>query len=208
MTAVLKWITPDAEDMIVNIARVSNPENRDNTATAHALLVYLIKHAHWSPFQMANLCIELTDISRAIAAQILRHQSFTGFQELSQRYAFVHTPEPPEQRCQDAKNRQSSHDTFSEEKKQYYRDKTKHIFIQLDELYDEIIADGGSKETARFLMPMCTKTTLILNGSIRTWMFYLKLRMGPETQLEHRVIAIACYEIFKEHLPTIAAAFF
>jgi thymidylate synthase (FAD) len=207
MTAVFKWITPDAENMIVNIARVSNPENRDNMATAKKLLVYLIKHEHVSPFQMGNLCVELQGISRAISAQILRHASFS-FQELSQRYVKVGPPPSPPQRTQDAKNRQSSHDNIETEKKAKYDKKLEENLAGTYALYEEMLDEGFSKETARMILPMCTETTLIINGNIRSWMFYLKLRTKEDTQFEHRQIALQCLAIFKEHLPTIYEAFF
>jgi thymidylate synthase (FAD) len=206
MTAVLKWITPDAENIIVNIARVSNPANRDNTETATRLIAYLIKNAHWSPFEMANVCIEV-NTSRAISAQILRHRSFT-FQEYSQRYAVVATPKVPPQRMQDAKNRQSSHDTLDADSKAKYEAKIQLLFNQIDELYNGMLADGIAKETARMIMPMCSDTTLIINGTIRSWLFYILLRMKEGTQAEHRDITLQCLAILREQIPNVCQAFF
>jgi thymidylate synthase (FAD) len=200
----LQWITPKAEEMIVNIARVSNPQNRDNTATSPQLLRYLINHKHWSPFEMANMCLEI-DTTRAISAQILRHKSFS-FQEYSQRYAIVPEPDLPNLRRQDPKNRQASHDDLPSDTLQKHNDRISELLGQVYEEYKLMLEDGIAKETARGILPICSGTTLIVNGSIRSWLHYCDVRAGVETQLEHRVIAEAAREILKEHLPNIAKA--
>jgi thymidylate synthase (FAD) len=200
----LQWITPKAEEMIVNIARVSNPQNRDNTATSPQLLRYLINHKHWSPFEMANMCLEI-DTTRAISAQILRHKSFS-FQEYSQRYAIVPEPDLPNLRRQDPKNRQASHDDLPSGTLQKHNDRISELLGQVYEEYKLMLEDGIAKETARGILPICSGTTLIVNGSIRSWLHYCDVRAGVETQLEHRVIAEAAREILKEHLPNIAKA--
>jgi thymidylate synthase (FAD) len=207
MSAKLKWITPEAENEIVNDARVSTPANRDNTSTGPRLIRYLVDHAHWSPFEMANLCIEIKT-SRAVSAQIIRHRSFC-FQEFSQRYSAVKCPDVvPPQRRQDSKNRQSSHDDLDPELKLKYDIKIRALFDQIDALYQEMLTDGISKETARMIMPMCCETTLIINGNIRSWMFYLKVRTEESVQWEHREIALLCLDIFRTQLPNIYEAFF
>lgn len=206
MSAVLKSITPNAENLIVDNARVSNPNNRGNTETAPRLIKYLINHEHWSPFEMANMSIEITT-SRAISAQILRHRSFC-FQEYSQRYAEVPPPPIPELRSQDPKNRQSSHDDLPLETKRVFEKKIQELFLQTDILYRDMLLAGVAKECARMIMPMCSETTLIINGNIRSWMFYLKLRTKDDVQLEHRRIALLCLGIFKQQLPNVYEAFF
>lgn len=206
MSVKLSWITPSAEAIIANIARVSNPANRDNTETSARLIKYLIKNRHWSPFEMANVCIEITT-TRSISAQLLRHRSFT-FQEYSQRYAEVDMPELPNLRRQDAKNRQSSHDDLSEEVLSTHNQRISDLFIQIKQEYDSMLKDGVAKETARQIMPMCSTTTIIMNGTVRSWLHYLSVRTDPSTQKEHRDVAIACGEIIKEHLPNVYSAMF
>lgn len=206
MTARLCWITPDAEAMIANLARVSNPANRDNTETATRLIAYLIKNKHWSPFEMANVCIEIKT-TRSISAQILRHRSFT-FQEYSQRYAAIDMPEMPELRRQDSKNRQSSHDDLPADVLEKHERKINELFLLVKQEYDDMLSDGVAKETARQIMPMCSPTTLIMNGTVRSWLHYLNIRTDPSTQKEHRVVAEACAEIIKQQLPNVYAAMF
>jgi thymidylate synthase (FAD) len=206
VTVKLMWITPDIEKMIVNIARVSNPENRDNMATFAALLRYLIKHKHWSPFEMGCMCIEV-ETTRAISAQIIRH-SFK-VQELSQRYAEVGMPKVPKLRRQDTKNRQASHDDLPDEIIDKYENKRiPEVFELLYQLYKDMLADGVAKECARMVLPMCTETTVVLMANIRDWMFYLESRCAPEAQFEHREVALQCAEIFKKQMPTIFEAMF
>jgi thymidylate synthase (FAD) len=202
----LKWITPSAEEIIVNIARVSNPKNRDNYKTAPQLIKYLIKNKHWSPFEMANMCVEITT-SRAISAQIIRHRSFS-FQEYSQRYAKAEKPGIPKLRRQDTQNRQSSHDDLTDEIKVKHYTAIDNLFSQTYELYESMLADGVAKETARAILPMCTETTIIMNGTIRSWLHYISIRGDVDTQLEHRQIALAAKQIIQEQLPSIYAAYF
>ena len=204
MSVVLKWITPNAEEMIANIARVSNPANRDNAETAPRLIRYLLKSKHWSPFEMANMCVEITT-DRATSAQIIRHRSFT-FQEFSQRYAEVPRPEMPDLRRQDLKNRQSSHSDLPEEVLNKHRAAIDDLFDQTHTLYKSMLTDGVAKETARAIMPMCSKTTIIMNGTIRSWLHYVEIRGEVATQLEHRQVALAVKALIKEHLPCIYAA--
>lgn len=206
MSAILKWITPNAENIIVNIARVSNPSNRDNTQTAAKLISYLIKSEHWSPFEMANICIEF-ETTRVVSAQMLRHRSFT-FQEFSQRYAAVGDLDIPRLRRQDLKNRQSSHDDLPSEIVDKYNKAMDELLVSSKSLYDDMLKDGVAKECARMVLPMCSPTTIIMNGTIRSWMHYLHSRLDPGTQLEHRELALKVLEIFKKELPAVHEAFF
>jgi len=203
-TVVLKWLTPDAESMIAHIARVSNPANQDNAETAPRLLRYLIRNKHWSPFEMANMCVEIRT-TRAISAQLIRHRSFS-FQEYSQRYAEVPRAEVPALRRQDAKNRQSSHDDLPDEVLAKYRDRCTELFSELHAEYENMLCDGVAKETARAILPMCSPTTLIMNGTIRSWLTYCDVRCQESTQQEHRVIADAVKRLMREHLPNITEA--
>ncbi len=197
----LKWITPNAEKEILYIARVSSP-NQDSEQTG--LIRYLIAHRHWSPFEMANFCLEI-ETSRAISAQILRHRSFS-FQEFSQRYAEVISIESYNPRRQDTKNRQSSWDDLSHEDKLWWLQTESDIYVRSHNAYQEALKRGISKESARFLLPMATKTKLYMNGTIRSWIHYFQERISPDAQLEHREIALQGQSIFKKELPIISAA--
>lgn len=208
-SAKLVCITPDAENMIVYMARVSNPSNQKNKETAPRLLQYLIKHKHWSPFEMAHMVLEI-NTTRAIAAQILRHRSFS-FQEFSQRYSIVSELEPirmPHLRRQDPKNKQASHDDLPEEQVTYLEDRIEWLYSQAEMVYKDCIALGVAKECARSVLPLGTPTRLYMAGSIRSWIHYIQIRAGVETQLEHRLIAESAKEIFSEQLPSIAEACF
>jgi thymidylate synthase (FAD) len=196
--------TPDAERLIVQMARVSNPENADNWDTGPRLLRYLIKHRHWSPFQLASLCVRI-DTERDIAAQILRHQSFS-FQEFSTRYARTTVAECPPQRLQDTANRQNSFDTITEAGKREWDQLTARLISESYRLYDEMLKAGLAKETARRILPLCTPTTLYMHGSLRSWIHYLEVRTAVDTQHEHRVIAESCKQIFAEQFPVITDA--
>jgi thymidylate synthase (FAD) len=197
-----------AEELIVHNARVSNPSNQMNTATAPKLMKFLIKHKHWSPLEMASLSVEIKT-SRAIAAQILRHRSFS-FQEFSQRYAVVTEMEPVYLRKQAVKNRQSSEEEFDP---QLILDKNlppinasdmvNQLLITADETYKDLIDMGVAKECARMVLPLTTRTTMYMSGTIRSWVHYLLIRTEDHVQLEHRVIAMKCMEVFKEHFPNI-----
>ena len=203
MPCKLVWITPDAEKNIIYIARVSNPANQDNPKIA-GLLKYLIKHKHVSPFEMANMCVEITT-TRAISAQIIRHRSFS-FQEFSQRYAKVPTIEDCECRLQDSKNRQSSLDTDDSELLQWWEESKKSLNDHSLKVYQEALDKGVAKECARFLLPMSSTSKLYMNGTIRSWIHYLQSRLSWDTQKEHRELANEIFEIFKEHMPVIASA--
>jgi thymidylate synthase (FAD) len=192
-------ITPDAETLIAYCARVSSP-NQENPKIG-SLLRYCMKHGHWSVFEMADMTVEIRT-SRAISSQLLRHKSFV-FQEFSQRYSEVQSFETYEARRQDGKNRQNSIDDLPEGTKQWFRDAQKQVQLYAKELYDYAIDSGVAKEQARFLLPMSSSTKLYMKGSIRSWIHYLKIRRGPETQKEHRKIADDILEIMKEQLPII-----
>jgi thymidylate synthase (FAD) len=198
--------TPDAERLIVKMARVSNPANQDNEATAPRLLRYLIKHRHWSPFEMASLCVEV-QTERDIAAQILRHRSFS-YQEFSTRYAATSQAEPPKLRRQDTENRQNSHDDIPAVAQQAWGDVLGDHLSQAYGLYWQMLEGGVAKETARRILPLCTPTTLFMHGTLRSWIHYIHVRTDPSTQLEHRQVAEACRAIFTEQFPTIAEAAF
>lgn len=200
-------ITPDAEKLMAYCARVSNPNNQDNDNYAK-LLKYCIDHGHWSIFEMAFITLEI-NTTRGIAAQILRHRSFT-FQEFSQRYAdaTLLAEDIPlfELRRQDNKNRQNSIDDISDEVKAKWNSKIREHFAKSKAIYDGMIADGIAKECARFVLPLATPTRLYMSGSIRSWVHYLNLRSSHGTQKEHMDIANQARDIFKTQLPTIAEA--
>jgi len=191
----------NAEDIIAYCARVSNPTNQMNTETAPRLLRFLIKHKHWSPFELANMCVEI-QTSRAIAAQILRHRSFS-FQEFSQRYSKATEMEPLELRAPAEKNRQSSSEIVQDE----YFNKMAAAFLEgSKQMYDQLIAAGVAKECARMILPLNTQTTMYMNGSIRSWIHYIDLRTEENTQKEHREIAEAVKAVFVENFPTVSEA--
>lgn len=201
--AKLVWITPDAEKLIGKIARVSNPKNEDNPEVTK-LLKYLIKHKHWSPFEMASMCLEI-NTTRSIAPQILRHRSFS-FQEFSQRYAVAMDLELPHLRRQDTTNRQNSIDDLDPMTAMFIDDKISSHFREAEELYDYMLSRGIAKECARAVLPLNTTTRLYMSGTIRSWLHYIDLRSWHGTQWEHTQIALNALEILKEQLPTIAAA--
>lgn len=190
------------EELIIKIARVSNPSNQENHQTAPKLIKYLIDHKHWSPFEMVDITFEITT-SRAIAAQILRHRSFS-FQEFSQRYAEAQGMEPLEFRQQAAKNRQSSEEIHIDNYK-YKVDVYESIDI-LFNLYKEMVENGVSKETARMILPLSTTTRIYMKGSVRSWIHYLQIRTGLDTQKEHREIAQEIQTIFNRYFPKTAEA--
>ena len=198
----LVWATPQAEELIVKMARVSNPENQDNMETGPRLLRYLVKHRHWSPFEMASLCVQI-NTERDIAAQLLRHRSFS-FQEFSTRYARTGPSEIPQWRSQDLKNRQASHDDLDDAVKEQFDWQTSVLMRNLYLTYQDMLNAGIAKECARRILPLCTPTTLYMAGTLRSWIHYLDLRCGVETQLEHREIANAIKVIFTEQFPVIA----
>jgi len=206
MTVELVHCTPNAEALITKMARVSNPANEDNVATAPKLLRYLINHQHWSPFEMCSLCVKI-DTERDISAQILRHRSFS-FQEFSTRYAEAQPLTVPELRKQDLKNRQNSTDDLASYTSAYYEIQICDLYANIENIYDQMIADGVAKECARRILPLSTQTTLYMHGTLRSWIHYINVRTDPGTQLEHRLIAEGCKQIFIEQFPTIGEAAF
>jgi len=195
----LVHITPNAESQIAYCARVSST-NQENPEY-EKLLRYLIKHKHWSPYEMASCCVEI-ETSRAIAAQILRHRSFS-FQEFSQRYSEATEFEISEARRQDVKNKQNSIDDMSDEDKQWFAFAQSAVNKNGLALYQLALERGIAKESARVLLPLSTKTKMYMHGTIRSWITYFITRMDKSTQLEHRQIAQQIYVIFKQELPTI-----
>ena len=198
MTVRLVSITPDAEKMMAYIARVSNPSNQENEKYA-GLLKYCIKHNHWSVFEQATMTLEI-ETTRAIAAQILRHRSFT-YQEFSQRYAktsYLGDIPIPHLRKQDDKNRQNSTDDLDEFVKQKLEMQIKTLFSSAEALYHQMLEEGVAKECARFVLPLATPTKIYMTGSCRSWIHYINLRSAHGTQLEHMKIAKDCQTIFIE----------
>ena len=206
-TASLIHITPNAEELITYMARVSNPANQSNTETSAKLIKYLIDQEHWSPMEMVNMCVEI-NTTRSIAAQILRHRSFS-FQEFSQRYADVTTigsPVIPSLRRQDIKNRQSSIDDLDVSKKENYYRRIHQLFAESEDLYREMVSNGVAKECARDVLPMSSPSRLYMNGTVRSWLHYCDLRCGNGTQFEHQVIANQVKAILMNSLPTVSQA--
>ena len=199
-------ITPDAEKTMAYIARVSNPSNQDNEKFA-GLLKYCIKHNHWSVFEQSSMTLEI-ETTRAIAAQILRHRSFT-FQEFSQRYAdstkLGEIP-IPELRRQDEKNRQNSTNDLDEFVKQKLELQMNTLFSSATALYQQMLEEGGAKEGARMVLPLCTPTRIYMTGSCRSWIHYIELRSAHGTQKEHMDIAQACKTVFVEQFPIVSEA--
>lgn len=190
------------ESLVAYCARVSSP-NQDNPEHSK-LLRYCLKHGHWSPFEMADMTLEITT-SRAISAQILRHRSFS-FQEFSQRYAEALDYEPCGARRQDETNRQNSLDDLDENVREWFMESQVEMWHWAKRRYDKALALGVAKECARMLLPLNTWTRLYMKGSLRSWIHYIQVRTAPETQLEHREIAEKAKAIFCENFPTIATA--
>ena len=206
MNVKLVTITPDAEKMMAYIARVSNPNNQENEKYA-GLLKYCIKHNHWSVFEQATMTLEI-ETTRAIAAQILRHRSFT-FQEFSQRYAdtqLLETIELPELRRQDSKNRQNSIDDLDPKVVDTLNRQMNTLFSSAFALYNQMLEEGVAKECARMVLPLCTPTKLYMTGSCRSWIHYINLRSAHGTQKEHMDIAKNCACIFAGQFPAVAEA--
>ena len=206
-TVKLVSITPDAEKTMAYIARVSNPSNQNNDDFA-GLLKYCIKHQHWSVFEQSSMTLEI-ETTRAIAAQILRHRSFT-FQEFSQRYADTNLIAEriplPALRKQDLKNRQNSTDDLDEFVKQDIEMTITAHFNQAEKLYKRMLEAGVAKECARMVLPLATPTRLYMTGSCRSWVHYINLRSAHGTQKEHMDIAEACREVFTEQFPIVSKA--
>ena len=206
MEVKLISITPDAEKLIAYCARVSNPNQQDREDFAK-LIAYCIKHQHWSIFEQGYMTVEIST-TRAIAAQILRHRSFT-FQEFSQRYAdakLLGRIDVPDIRSQDTKNRQNSIDDFPPHIKRYWKRVIEEHFDKLVRLYEALLNDGIAKECARFVLPLATPTKLYMTGSIRSWIHYIELRSANGTQKEHMDIANSIKDIFVDQLPIISEA--
>ena len=207
MTATLISVTPDAEKHIAYCARVSNPSNQGNDSF-EGLIKYCIKHKHWSIFEQAFLTIEL-ETTRAIAAQVLRHRSFT-FQEFSQRYAdsslLMDKIPIPELRRQDTKNRQNSTNDLDPFDKQSLELQMQTLFDSSLALYQQMLKRGVAKECARNVLPMCVPTKMYMSGSVRSWVHYIDLRSANGTQKEHMDLANECKEVFVEQFPIIAKA--
>jgi|TARA_A100001234_G_scaffold3427_1_gene2760 thymidylate synthase (FAD) len=204
MTHHVKYVhsTPDGDNLVAYMARVSNPENQNNTETSARLIRYLIKHKHWSPFEMVNMCVEI-NTTRSIAAQILRHRSFS-FQEFSQRYSkALDQPGPLAVRRQDTKNRQNSVDDIDPYTTQDFQIKADQVYELSFKLYNEMLAAGVAKECAREVLPLSTPTRLYMNGTLRSWLHYCDLRCANGTQLEHQIIADECKELLKVHFPLV-----
>ena len=197
-------LTPDAEKTMAFIARVSNPKNQNNDDFAR-LLSYCIKHEHWSVFEQSFMTLQI-QTNRGIAAQILRHRSFT-FQEFSQRYAdssqLGNIP-LPELRRQDIKNRQNSIADLPDEIKERFNTKISSHFKDASDLYEELLAQGIAKECARFVLPLATPTKIYMSGSCRSWIHYINLRSAHGTQEEHKEIALNCKSVFKESFPIVS----
>jgi thymidylate synthase (FAD) len=207
MSVKLVSVTPDAEKNMAYVARVSNPNNQENPNYAK-LLGYCIKHNHWSVFEQSFMTLEI-ETTRGLAAQILRHRSFT-YQEFSQRYAdsslLAETIPVPELRRQDTKNRQNSIDDLDPEFVELTNKQIETYFAQGMSLYQHLLDNGVAKECARFVLPLATPTRLYMSGSCRSWIHYITLRSANGTQKEHMEIAEACKKIFAEQFPTVAEA--
>ena len=206
MTVKLVSITPDAEQTMAYIARVSNPSNQDNEKYS-GLLKYCIKHNHWSVFEQSSMTLEI-ETTRAIAAQVLRHRSFT-FQEFSQRYAAstaLGDIDLPELRKQDLKNRQNSTDDLDPKMVEKFEKQMITLFSSSKALYEQMLSQGVAKECARMVLPLCTPTRIYMTGSCRSWIHYINLRSAHGTQKEHMEIAEACRKVFTEQFPAVSEA--
>ena len=204
MNVKLVSVTPDAEKTMAYIARVSNPSNQDNENYS-GLLKYCIKHNHWSVFEQSTMTLEI-ETTRAIAAQILRHRSFT-FQEFSQRYAdakLLETIELPELRRQDSKNRQNSIDDLDPVIVDKLEKQMNTLFSSAFSLYNQMLDSGVAKECARMVLPLCTPTRIYMTGACRAWILYINLRSAHGTQKEHMDIANECRKVFVEQFPTVS----
>ena len=207
MNVKLISVTPDAEQTMAYVARVSNPNNQENPNYSK-LLGYCIKHNHWSVFEQAFMTLEI-ETTRGLAAQVLRHRSFT-YQEFSQRYAdsSLLADQVPmfDIRRQDTKNRQNSIDDIDDFVKQEFQIKIRRHFDEAMVLYQSMLDAGIAKECARFVLPLATPTRMYMSGSVRSWIHYITLRSANGTQKEHMNIAEACKKIFVEQFPTCAEA--
>ena len=192
----------NAEEFIAYCARVSNPANQDNP-DSEKLLKYLVKHKHWSPFEMVHIVMEI-ETTRDIGRQILRHRSFS-FQEFSQRYASVtEMSEPREARLQDQKNRQNSIETDDIATQEWWQEEQQWLLSKIDEIYQQALKNGIAKEVARSVLPEgLTMSRMYMSGSLRSWIHYCELRMANGTQKEHRELATQCWNIITEQFPSL-----
>jgi len=207
MIASLISVTPNAEKIMAYVARVSNPSNQNND-NFEKLMAYCIAHKHWSVFETASMTIEV-NTNLAIATQMLRHRSF-NFQQFSQRYsdsmALSEKISLFELREQDISNRQNSTDTLSPDVIEAFQERISTLFSQIETLYSDMLMVGVAKECARFILPQATPTRIYVTGNVRSWLHYIDLRTGMETQKEHRDVALACKEIFQQQFPTVSSA--
>ena len=198
----LIWSTPNGEDLVAYMARVSNPENQDNKETAPKLVKYLVTNKHWSPLDMVDMCVEI-DTTRDIARQILRHRSFY-FQEFSQRYAEAQGFERSECRMQDDKNRQNSLECINTDIEAWWHRAQQRVIDDVEYLYKEALARNIAKEVARKILPEgMTNTRMYMKGTLRNWLHYIDVRTDPSTQKEHREVAEKCKEIVLQCYPTM-----
>jgi len=198
----LVTVTDNAEEIVVYCARVSSPNQ--SFRDPERLLNYCAKHKHWSIWEQADMTVEITT-SRAISAQLIRHRSFC-FQEFSQRYAETQGYQFPEARGQDPHNRQASLHNVSQGDQNWWERETTTALLHADSIYKEALKRGIARESARMILPMCTETKLYMKGNARSWIHYLEVRNGPETQEEHRGIAVAIQELFVQQFPITARA--
>jgi thymidylate synthase (FAD) len=201
----LVWTTPGGDWNIAYMARVSNPDNQDNPEYSK-LIGYLMKHKHWSPFEMVNACLEITT-TRDIARQILRHRSFS-FQEFSQRYAVADGYEYAEARLQDNKNRQNSIEVEDRELQRYWNELQIDVLVQAKRSYEAALQAGIAKEVARKVLPEgITVSKMYMNGTLRSWLHYISVRTDPSTQKEHRIVAEQCKELLAKEFPKVMEAY-
>lgn len=201
----LIWATPGGDWNVAYMARVSNPDNQDNPEYSK-LIGYLMKHKHWSPFEMVNACLEITT-TRDIARQILRHRSFS-FQEFSQRYAVADGYEYAEARLQDNKNRQNSIEVEDRELQRYWNELQIDVLVQAKRSYEAALNAGVAKEVARKVLPEgLTTSKMYMNGTLRSWLHYITVRTDPSTQKEHRVVAEQCKELLAKEFPKVMEAY-
>lgn len=206
MKVELVWATPDIEEKVAYCARVSNPSNQNNFETAPKLLKYLMKHKHFSPFEMANVCMEI-ETTRDIARQILRHRSFS-FQEFSQRYAVVNDFSFRDCRVQDEKNRQNSFVSVDPELNNWWRATQLRVQQEAESMYRAALNRGVAKEQARALLPEgMAVSRMYMNGTLRSWLHYIEVRTDPSTQKEHRDVAEACKTVIATLCPSLMSAF-
>jgi thymidylate synthase (FAD) len=199
------WATPNGEELVAYMARVSNPANQNNPETAPKLISYLMRNQHWSPFEMVNVCVEI-ECTRDIARQILRHRSFT-FQEFSQRYAVADLYETSEARLQDEKNRQNSIEVQDRELERYWQEMQTDVLVAAKKAYGAALNAGIAKEVARKVLPEgLTMSRMYMNGSLRSWIHYLSIRTDKATQKEHRIVAEKIRSVISPLFPSTFAA--